>query len=111
MSPKLSPTNTNAGRKLASWRAYPRVVVARSVLAGAFSTLLGLATPAQQPAQQPAPESKASAPGPVLTLQNLAPFARREGVAVVVPFAEGAVPKVPDLHVPGTPTAWQPFGA
>jgi hypothetical protein len=47
----------------------------------------------------------------VLTLQNLAPFARHEGAAVVVPFADGAVPKLPDLHVPGTPTAWQPFGA
>ncbi|HEU4419890.1 MAG TPA: hypothetical protein VFT55_13240, partial [Planctomycetota bacterium] len=71
------------------------------------SLLLGIATPAQQQA----PESPAAPPGPVLTLQNLAPFARREGACVVVPFTEGAVPKVPDLHVPGAPTAWQPFGA
>ena len=46
-----------------------------------------------------------------LVLQNLAPFPRREGAAVVVPFAQGAVTGVPDLHVVDTPTAWQPFGA
>lgn len=46
-----------------------------------------------------------------LRLQNLAPFPRREGVAVVVPFAPGQVATLPELHVPGQPTAWQPFGA
>jgi hypothetical protein len=105
MSSKPPRTNTNARRNLPSWdRAYQCGVVARSLLAAALSTLLvGLTTPAQQPKDAPQ--------GPVLTLQNLAPFARREGACVVVPFAAGAVQKVPDLHVPDTPTAWQPFGA
>jgi hypothetical protein len=46
-----------------------------------------------------------------MVLQNLAPFARREVAAVVVPFAQGEVPDAPSLHVEGAPTAWQPFGA
>ncbi|MEO6596826.1 MAG: hypothetical protein ABIP94_18935 [Planctomycetota bacterium] len=46
-----------------------------------------------------------------LVLQNLAPFARREGASVVVPFAAGEVMDLPARHVPNTPTAWQPFGA
>jgi hypothetical protein len=93
MLPTPSRTNTNAGGRLPSWdRAYRRGLVARIVLAAALPTLLtALATPAQQPAQrpaqQPAQESPAARAGPVLTLQNLAPFARREGAAVVVPFA------------------------
>jgi hypothetical protein len=47
----------------------------------------------------------------VLVLQNLAPHARQEGAAVVVPFADGAVRSAPDLHVPGVVTVWEPFGA
>ncbi|MGE3174700.1 MAG: hypothetical protein AB7O97_18855 [Planctomycetota bacterium] len=47
----------------------------------------------------------------MLTVQNLAPLARREVVAVAVPFARGAVPETPDLHVDGVATGWQPFGA
>jgi hypothetical protein len=46
-----------------------------------------------------------------LLVQNLAPLPRREGVAVVVPFARGEVPELPALHVPGAATCWQPFGA
>lgn len=46
-----------------------------------------------------------------LVVQNLAPTARREGVAVVVPFAVGAVAELPVLHVANTRTVWQPFGA
>ncbi len=46
-----------------------------------------------------------------LVLQNLAPFARAEVAAVVVPFASGTVPTLPELHVAGTPTVWQAFGA
>ncbi len=46
-----------------------------------------------------------------ILVQNLAPLPRREGVAVVVPFARGEVPDLPALHVPGTATCWQPFGA
>lgn len=63
-------------------------------------------------AQQAAPAPATTAPAtPMLTLQNLAPAARREGAAVVVPFAPGAWRDVPELHVPDTPTCWQPFGA
>ncbi len=46
-----------------------------------------------------------------MTVQNLVPIARREIASVVVPFALGTVPDLPDLHVDGRPTAWQPFGA
>jgi hypothetical protein len=46
-----------------------------------------------------------------LTVQNLAPFPRAEIAAVVVPFARGTVPDLPDLHVADRVTAWQPFGA
>lgn len=71
---------------------------------------------AQEPATPPAaaatPEAATSPTSPTtLTLQNLAPAPRREGAAVVVPFARGAVRDVPDLHVADTPTCWQPFGA
>ena len=59
----------------------------------------------------PPPPVTAPPPARTLVLQNLAPFPRREGAAVVVPFAPGAVSGVPDLHVKDTPTAWQPFGA
>ncbi|MFM1873691.1 MAG: hypothetical protein RL398_3113 [Planctomycetota bacterium] len=52
-----------------------------------------------------------AAQAPELVLQNLAPFARREVVAVAVPFAQGAVQSLPALHVDGCPTAWEPFGA
>ena len=53
----------------------------------------------------------APAAAQTLTVQNLAPFPRREVAAVVVPFAQGKVAAVPSLHVPREPTAWQPFGA
>lgn len=70
--------------------------------------LLCLLGAAAAPAQSPEPPS----PRPVeIVLQNLAPLSRREGVAVVVPFARGEVHELPNLHVPDTPTAWQPFGA
>lgn len=67
--------------------------------------MLGSAPSQEQPA------TAAAASERTLVLQNLAPMARAEGVAVVVPFAPGAVPALPQLHVAGTPTAWQPFGA
>jgi hypothetical protein len=47
----------------------------------------------------------------VLVLQNLVPRARKEGAAVVVPFAKGVVAGRPDLHVQDHATEWQPFGA
>lgn len=65
-----------------------------------------LAAAAVLPGQAPAPAAARE-----LVLQNLAPLPRREGVAVVVPFAPGEVAALPDLHVDHTPTAWQPFGA
>ena len=46
-----------------------------------------------------------------ITVQNLAPSPREEWVVATVPFARGAVEGVPDLHVDGHPTVWQPFGA
>ena len=46
-----------------------------------------------------------------ITVQNLAPFARREWVRTVVPFPRGAVEDLPDLHVGKAPTVWQPIGA
>ena len=48
---------------------------------------------------------------PELVVQNLAPFARDEWVQVVVPFAEGEVKGLPELHVDGRTTVWEPFGA
>lgn len=67
----------------------------------------GFAT-AQQPTPPPAP---ATTELPALVLQNLAPHARREGCAVVVPFARGTVRELPELHVKDAPTVWEPFGA
>lgn len=46
-----------------------------------------------------------------LIVQNLAPFARKEGVAVVVPFAAGVAGDVPSLCVDDRATVWEPFGA
>ncbi|MFN9706035.1 MAG: hypothetical protein ACK595_14585 [Planctomycetota bacterium] len=73
-----------------------------------FGSWLACALPAQDATP---PAGPAAAAAPVLTLQNLARTARKEGAAVVVPFAPGAVRELPDLHVPATPTCWQPFGA
>jgi hypothetical protein len=62
----------------------------------------------------PPPTAAAASPTaakpPRLRLQNLAPLAREEGIAVVVPFGPGEVPTTPEWHVPDTPTSWQPFG-
>jgi len=57
------------------------------------------------------PMLAAHSPAQTLRLQNLAPFARKETAAVVVPFARGTAVRTPDLHIEGRPTAWQPFGA
>jgi hypothetical protein len=59
-------------------------------------------------AQEPAAESP---PARVLIVQNLAPHARRQPVACVVPFAPGVAFAQPALTVEDHPTAWQPFGA
>ena len=67
-------------------------------------------------AQEPeAPPQKAEQAKPKRTreivLQNLSPFARRQGVAVVVPFAPGVASTNPHLTAGDYHTAWQPFGA
>ncbi|MCA8944485.1 MAG: hypothetical protein KDB80_18130, partial [Planctomycetes bacterium] len=46
-----------------------------------------------------------------ITVQNLVPQTRDEWISASVPFAEGAVPSIPELHVEGCATVWQPFGA
>lgn len=58
-----------------------------------------------------AQEANSTTRAPTIVVQNLAPEARHEGVAVVVPFAAGTVRELPSLHVDGSRTAWQPFGA
>src|SRR5262245_44766789 len=78
---------------------------APALLLLAALTALPAQTPAPDPGRPPKPTP------PELRLQNLAPCARAEGVAVVGPFAPGAYGPTPDLHVPDTATAWQPFGA
>ncbi len=67
--------------------------------------LLALAVAPAAPAQE-------RAGGPrVLVVQNLAPHARRQPVACVVPFAEGVAAAAPALTVEDRPTVWEPFGA
>lgn len=68
--------------------------------------------PESAPSQDASPSPPAARPHD-LVVQNLAPHARREWLAVAVPFASGAVPagQTPDLHVDGHATTWQPFGA
>lgn len=79
----------------------------------AYSLLLGLALvlACQVPATAQEPSPSAPPTTPILVLQNLAPFAREELAAVVVPFAIGTVTELPDLHVPDIATAWEAFGA
>lgn len=88
----------------------PSIVQCLVTASGALRLLLLLTVGATSGTPQE-PSPAATPPTPTLVLQNLAPLPRREGAAIVVPFAAGAVADVPDLHVPGTPTAWQPFGA
>lgn len=93
-------------------RSVARVLVAagRSCLRTGWLAV-GLAAQAETPSAAPAPETgRTAAARPTVIVQNLAPFARQEGIAAVVSFAEGEVTSVPDLHVDGLRTAWQPFG-
>ncbi|MBL8732687.1 MAG: hypothetical protein JNN13_09995 [Planctomycetes bacterium] len=81
----------------------------RAWLGFAFTTLLGIeAALAQQPtaADDELPGTRL----PPVTVQNLAPFARREGVAVVVPFAPGQAADDRPWHIAQHVTAWAPFG-
>ena len=72
-------------------------------------TAQSIETPPKPPPQDSEP------PTPTRTrdivLQNLAPFARRQGVAVVVPFAQGIAADNPQLMAGDYHTVWQPFGA
>jgi hypothetical protein len=81
-------------------------------LNGLLLTGLALLAPSaatQEPAAtQEAPA--AAAPARTIVVQNLAPFARREGVAVVVPFGPGESRDAAALSVGGRATAWEPFG-
>lgn len=70
---------------------------------GAQATDAARDTAAAQPAATPAPRT--------LTVQNLTPHGRTEVATAVVPFAMGEVKGTPDLHVEGSATAWEPFGA
>jgi len=73
--------------------------------------VLALAGAAAAPGQEPAAGGAPPAAVRAITVQNLAPFPRREIAAAVVPFARGAVAVLPDLHAAQRATAWQPFGA
>lgn len=50
-------------------------------------------------------------PAQTLVLQNPVGLPRDEWCCVAVPFAEGQVKDLPDLHVDGHATVWQPYGA
>ena len=79
----------------------------------ALEVLAALAATAAAAAGQQGPDGSPSRqpPGRVIVVQNLAPHARRQPVACVVPFAEGVAFENPSLTVEDRPTAWQPFGA
>ena len=64
-------------------------------------------------AQQPTPEEavEQTRRDRDILVQNLAPFRRRQPVAVVVPFAPGMAFDPPRLTVNDLSTVWQPFGA
>lgn len=95
-----------------------------SALSGWIITILaGIAvaqaapTPPALP-QTPPERNKSSQPQPKpkpatreIVLQNLAPFSRRQAVAIAVPFAQGVAFENPMLNVNDLPTVWQPFGA
>ena len=72
---------------------------------------LAAAPAAAQQTPAAAPDALAAATRRVLVVQNLAPHARRQPVACVVPFAEGVATGAPALTVEDRPTVWQPFGA
>ncbi|MDP6930293.1 MAG: hypothetical protein QF412_11385 [Planctomycetota bacterium] len=75
-----------------------RIFAITALIAGSLAT--------QENAPEPVPARH-------ITFQNLAPFARREWVATIVPFKSGEVPagELPDLHVSERATLWLPFGA
>jgi hypothetical protein len=76
-------------------------------LGGALAALLVASLATGRTTAQDVPTTTAT---PTIVVQNLAPLARRDGIAAVVSFAPGTVRDLPSLHVADTPTAWQPFG-
>lgn len=78
--------------------------LATALFAGSLS---GQEPPVESPTQQVAQPHKTRE----IVLQNLSPFARRQAVAVVVPFAQGIAADNPELTINDLPTVWQPFGA
>lgn len=78
-------------------------------LLGWLFASLAASVPAQEPARER--DEAAQAPAREIVLQNLSPFARRQGVAVVVPFAQGIAKTNPRLMAGDFRTVWQPFGA
>ena len=84
-----------------------RIRAAPSILAA----IAGAAVAVAQAAPAPAVAAPAAQAPRTITVQNLAPHARTEIAAAVVPFAPGVCKGAPDLHVDGRPTAWEPFGA
>ena len=82
-------------------------------LLGWITTTLPTGLASDLVAQQQAPDQAAEEPrrDREILVQNLAPFARRQPVAVVVPFAPGMAFAPPRLTVNDLATVWQPFGA
>jgi hypothetical protein len=72
-------------------------------LGAALSGCLGLVGQEASPDAPSAPRT--------IVIQNLAPFARRQPAACVVPFAPGVAFENPGLNVEDRQTVWQPFGA
>src|SRR5262245_65087389 len=88
---------TRTRRGPACWpfaRTRSRAGVAARAAVAAFA----LAGAAASPGQEPAAAGPPAAAGRTITVQNLAPFPRREIAAAVVPFARGTVAALPDLH-------------
>lgn len=89
-------------------RRYDPACMVRRPRRPAFALALALAPGLTWALGVPA---RAEPPPRVVIVQNLAPSDRREWAVASVPFAPGTVQGLPDLHVEGHPTVWQPFGA
>ena len=80
-----------------------RALQVLTALATSAGAACGQSAPARPPTEQHAAR--------VIVVQNLAPHARRQPVACVVPFAPGVAFANPGLTVEDLPTVWEPFGA
>lgn len=92
-------------------QACARTRLLRALAVLFLAAAAALRAQAPSPTPEPAPERAVPAGTRYLIVQNLAPFARKEGVAVVVPFAQGVAGDVPSLCVDDRATVWEPFGA